>query len=187
MRKQGRPVMSSGNHAALRGGCPVPRPPPAPLWLQARCSHLSVPVTQGVPMLTKPLSTLHSWSTSACPAGSLSLLTGGDSGQFTVSSSPTCPLSSSFLLFTKHTAASLITSFLSSGCAYPSFHSRLPHPWEPWLTVVTLFKSRYQILLSHSLAKGNILDCCCQFALIPYIWILMDAFQLEMFCSSIIL
>lgn len=34
---------------------------------------------------------------------------------------------------------SFITSFLSSGCA-SSFHSRLPHPWEPWPTVVTLSK-----------------------------------------------
>lgn len=148
MRKQGHPVMSSGNHAATRGGCPVPRPPPAPLQLRARRSHLSVPVTRGLPMLTKPLSTLHSRSSSAHPVGSLSVPTGGDSGQFTVSSSPTCPLSSSSLLFRKLTAASfdlhhLIFIFLLC-------FSFLPLKASPSLGAMAHRGETLQILLSDS-------------------------------------
>lgn len=79
VRKQGHPVMSSGNHAATRGGCPIPCPPPAPLHVapSSLClshgganagrafKHFALTVLLGV---------------------SLSALAGGDSGQFMVSS-----------------------------------------------------------------------------------------------------
>lgn len=141
-------MMSSGNHVATRGGCPVPRPPPAPLQLQARCSQLSVPVTRGLPMLTKPLSTLHSRSSSAHPAGSLSVPMGGDSSQFTVSSSPACPLASSSLLFRKLTDASfdlhqLIFIFLLC-------FSFLPLKASPSLGAMAHCGDTLQILLSDS-------------------------------------
>lgn len=42
VRKQGRPVMSSGNHAAPRGGCPVPWPP-MPTTASPAASSASLP------------------------------------------------------------------------------------------------------------------------------------------------
>lgn len=87
----GHPVMSSGNRDHKTWlPCPLPATD-SPCHLEQHHSHFSVPVRLGLPMLTKPLSTLHSWSLSANTAGFPSTPVGGDSGQFTVRSSPSYP------------------------------------------------------------------------------------------------
>lgn len=66
----------------------------SPCRLEQHLSHFSVPVRLGLLILSKPLSTLHSWSFSANTTGFPSTPVGGDLGQFTVRSSPSypCPL-----------------------------------------------------------------------------------------------
>lgn len=130
----GHPVMSSGNRDHEMW-----LPCPLPCHLEQHHSHFSVPVRLGLLMLTKPLSTLHSWSLSANTAGFPSTPVGGDSGQFTVKSSPSyphppslfCSRSSSLPHWSTRCPSSSYHYVLNEHqCASSSFHSMFSNPWE---------------------------------------------------------